>query len=104
MRWQPAAVFLGVLCLGVAGCHVIPIIAAIGSGAGSAVAIDHNVDLSLDVAKPINSLLVCPFAEKDAKDAKGLAAIKAFCANLPNTVEDIPAQAIAVVQALESTP
>jgi len=104
MRWQPAALFLGTLCLGVAGCQAVPIIAAISGGAATAVAIDHDADIGLDVAKPINSLLVCPFAEKDARDAKGLAAVKAFCANLPNTVEDIPAQAIAVVKAIEATP
>jgi len=101
MRWQ-----LALACMGLAGCHIIPPAAtAAFSGATATVAVaTRNANLGLEIAKPINSMVVCPIAMKDPHDAKTAAAIKAFCANLPSTVDDIPIQARAVVQAIDAVP
>lgn len=80
----------------------------VGAAAGGGVlamivTVRQDADLGLSIVKPINEAVICPIAESQQNDAKTTAAIRAFCANLPTTVEGIAVQAVAVVDAINST-
>ncbi|MDB5358830.1 MAG: hypothetical protein JWO51_127 [Rhodospirillales bacterium] len=95
-----------VACLGLAGCGTAPLVGAAAGGGIVATIITARQDanLGLSIIKPLNASVVCPIAESQPHDARTAAAIKAFCANLPTTVEGIPIQALAVMQAIEAVP
>ena len=95
-----------VACLCLSGCGTAPMVGAAAGGGilATIVTVRQDADLGLSIVRPINEAVICPVAEAQEHDAKTTAAIKAFCANLPTTVEGIAIQAVAVVDAINSIP
>lgn len=93
-------------CLCLAGCQS-PLVVGAAAGGGilaTIITVRQDANLGLSIIKPLNESVVCPVAENDPHDAKTAAAIVAFCTNLPDTVEGIIVQAIAVKAAVDAVP
>lgn len=95
-----------VACLCLSGCGTAPLVGAAAGGGvlATIVTVRQDADLGLSIIRPLNASIVCPVAEGQQHDAKTTAAIKAFCANLPTTVEGIAIQAAAIVDAINAVP
>jgi hypothetical protein len=98
------SILLAGCCLALMGCQSAPIVGAAAGGGiiATVLTLRSDANLGLTAIKPLNADIVCPIAEKQPHDAKTTAAIKAFCANLPTTVEGIAVQAVAIVAAVNA--